>query len=172
MSAVADFRARYGEAIAALKAGDELGQIPAVMSAAESLPQIEPVARIRRAVIDEAARVERTGAGDDQLDEHLKGLYAQLRRRADRAWKMAMDEGARTAAESLLEAHEQANLLEYEVGVSIHKRVSDAAGKVRLRAAAKPVPPGGEEVYYPFHDEYWTDELPDMRFLIQDRCVE
>lgn len=171
-AAVTDFRARYGPAIAALKAGEALGRVPAVVAAAESLPEVAPAARIRRAVLDETARLGRVGVGDDGLEEHLAGVYDLLQRRADRALKMAMDEGSRVAAERLLEASEQANLLEYEVGVSIHRRVSDAAGRVRLRARSVAVPAGGDEVYYPFDDEYWTDELPDMRFLIQDRCVE
>jgi hypothetical protein len=106
------------------------------------------------------------------LHDHLKKVYDSLELQAGRALGLALKSGGREVAEGLLEAEEQANLLEYEVGVAIFRRVSDVSGRALTRAPAEKVPRGGPKTYYKFDGEFWTDELPDMRFLIQDRCAE
>jgi hypothetical protein len=94
-----------------------------------------------------------------------------LVQRSEREYAARVVPAARWTAERLLAADEQASLLQYEVGVSIFKPIDPASGKVR-RAPAEKVPTSGPLVYFPFDDEFWTDELGSMRFLIEDRCVD
>lgn len=173
-SAVRDFRDRYGDAVLALKRGDTPEDVPVVSAAARVLPEVEPAARVLDAVAAEKVRLESLSSALEEggLSQHLTGLYGMLTNRAERLYRRALSDGARLAAERLLESDEQANLLEYEVGVSIFKPIASASGEVRLRQAAEEVPGHGPNIYYPFDGEFWTDELPHMRFLIQDRCVE
>lgn len=173
-SAVRDFRDRYGDAVLALKRGDAPEEVPVVSAAARVLPEVEPAARVLEAVQSEQQRLEKVASSLEEggLLPHLTGLYGMLTNRAQRLYRRALSDGAKLAAERLLESDEQANLLEYEVGVSIFKPIASASGEVRLRQAAEEVPGHGPNIYYPFDGEFWTDELPHMRFLIQDRCVE
>ena len=106
------------------------------------------------------------------LRAHLDNLYGAGGARLERLRSVAVRHGSEEVAERLLAAREQANLLEYEVGVSIHKRVNDAEGKVWRRPEPQVVPRTGDKNFYRFNGEFWTDELPDMRFLIENRCVE
>ncbi len=171
--AVADFRERYGKDLAALVAGTPASQVPAVIRAAEERPELASLVRVRKALADEAKLLKaRQSDLQGGLGQHLGGVYAMLEARAGASYERGLEVSGRVVAERLLEALEQANLLEYEVGVSIHRRVQDASGKSYGREAEQAVPRSGDDTYYRFDGEYWTDELPDMRFLIQDRCVE
>ncbi len=173
-ASVRDFRDRYGDAVMALKRGDAPEEVPVVAAAAKVLPEVEPSSRVLDAVQAEKVRLESVSSSIEEggLYQHLTSLYGTLSKRAERLHRRALSEGAELAAERLLESDEQANLLEYEVGVSIFKPIASASGDVKLRQTAEEVPGHGPNVYYPFDGEFWTDELPHMRFLIQDRCVE
>ena len=173
-AAVADFRARYGSDVEALKDGRAPLDVASVARAATDMADIAPDVRILRELIREEGVLEKLAASLEEGGAHaqLAALYGVMRGDSEARAKRALEDGARRAAERLLEADEQANLLEYEVGVSIFRPIRDPSGKLRVRAQAEVVPQSGPRIYYPFDDEFWTDELPDMRFLIQDRCVE
>jgi hypothetical protein len=83
-----------------------------------------------------------------------------------------MGASTKEVAEDMLDAEEQINLLEYEVGQAIFQRVSDAGSQTALRKQAAKIPLSSERVYYRFSGEYWTDELPNYKFNIEDRCVD
>jgi len=172
--AVSDFRKRYGAALDEVRNGRSPEEVPLVRAAALERPEVIPSNRVYRSVVTERARLEkeRKTLLRGGLFDHLKKVYDSLELQAGRSLGLALKGGARDVAEGLLEAEEQANLLEYEVGVAIFRRVSDVSGRALTRAPAEKVPRGGPKTYYKFDGEFWTDELPDMRFLIQDRCAE
>lgn len=173
-AAVADFRVKYGAAVAELKAGKRPLDVALVSRAADDLPDIAPAVRVDRFTRAEVEKLEAMTSALEEggVLEHLRALYTVLRNRSAFRLQLARDAGAAKSAERLLDADEQANLLEYEVGVSIFRPIRDATGKIGVRDKAETVPSGGTRTYYPFDGEFWSDELPDMRFLIQDRCVE
>lgn len=172
--AVAAFRTRYATAIDQLKLGKEPREVPEVVRAAEERPALAGLVRVRRAIaIERTMLAGKLGSFEEGgLGAHLTQVYGMLEGRSDAQYRLQMERTGHAVAEELLEALEQANLLEYEVGVSIHRRVQDAGGRDYRGARAEDVPLDGEQTYYRFDGEFWTDELPDMRFLIQDRCVE
>jgi hypothetical protein len=173
-SAVGDFRQRYGTALDEVRLGKAPEEVPLVRAAALERPEVIPHNRIYQAVVRERAKLQeqRKLLLRGGLYDHLKKVYDSLELLAGRTLGLALKTGGRDVAEGLLEAEEQANLLEYEVGVAIFRRVSDVSGRALTRVAAEKVPRGGPKTYYKFDGEFWTDELPDMRFLIQDRCAE
>ncbi len=172
--AVGAFRERYAAAIEQLRLGKEPREVPEVVRAAEERPTLAGLVRVRRAIAMERTTLAgKLGAlSEGGLGAHLTHLYGMLEGRSDAQYRLSLDRTGHDVAEELLEALEQANLLEYEVGVSIHRRVQDAGGRDYRGARAEDVPLDGSMTYYRFDGEFWTDELPDMRFLIQDRCVE
>jgi hypothetical protein len=173
-AAVADYRQRYGQAVSALKNGAAATEVPPIAAAADELVEVVPYVRVHDSVVKERGVLEnkRGLLEEGGLADHLAALYATLDERSAWVLDRARNEGARDIAERLLEADEQANLLEYEVGLSIFRPLKEEGGKIAARAPAEQVPPHGVRIYYPFDDEFWSDELPNMRFLIQDRCVE
>ncbi|GEM_PF-2947044 len=173
-ASVADFRARYGESIATLRNGAKPLEVPVIAKAAAELPDVAPVVRVARALDTEQKRLVTMADAlqEGGIGEHLTHVYQVLSERSAYSLQRTMEDAGNKIADRLLEADEQANLLEYEVGVSIFRPIRDATGKIRVRAAAEEVPGGGPRLYYHFDGEFWSDELPDMRFLIQDRCVE
>ena len=174
-AAVREFRGRFADAVAALKAGRAAVTIPEIAAAAELWPEVTGHVIVRNAIIDEMAFLDELAPvfEDEGLMNYLLHLYGLLQKRSDREYARALESGAGWVAEELLESFEQANLLHYEVSVSIFKAFTPSAGgEVKQRKPAEVVPGGGDQIYYQFDTEYWTDELPDMRFLIQDRCVE
>ncbi|HWV39885.1 MAG TPA: tetratricopeptide repeat protein [Vulgatibacter sp.] len=173
-SAAAEFRARYGEAIARVEAGEEPAEITVVAQATSIVPQVAAVLRVSDAMREEIRLLSSQGSWMEEggLRKHLDNVYGAAGARLERLRRVSVRQGAEEIAERLLAAREQANLLDYEVGVSIHRRVNDAEGKVWRRPEPQVVPRTGDENYYRFNGEFWTDELPDMRFLIENRCVE
>lgn len=173
-AAVADFRVKFGTAVTELKQGKKPLDVVLVQRAADDLPDIAPAVRVEKFARAETEKLEEYASllEEGGALEHLRSLYSLLRSRSAFRLQLARDEGAAKSAERLLDADEQANLLEYEVGVSIFRPIRDATGKIGVRDKAEEVPSGGPRTYYPFDGEFWSDELPDMRFLIQDRCVE
>lgn len=173
-TASADFRKRYGEAIAAVEEGVDPASIEDIAYATSIVPQVAAVLKVSDATRRERRLLGAQGAWMEQggLRSHLDDLYELVGARMERARERAVGRGAAEISERLLAAREQANLLEYEVGVSIHKRVHDAEGRVYRRPETQRVPRTGEKTFYEFNGEYWSDELGDMRFLIENRCVE
>ena len=60
------------------------------------------------------------------------------------------------------------NLLEYEIGLSIYKRIKGTP--TQKEAKEETIPYAGAQIYYEFDDEFWNDELHNYRFFIEDRC--
>jgi tetratricopeptide (TPR) repeat protein len=172
--AATDFRARYADALARIDAGEAVATIPAVSRAVGTLPHVAATLRVADGVVRERERLSdlRSKIARGGLADHLDRMYAVIGARFEHERARAVERGSEDVAERLLVAREQANLLEYEVGVSIHKRVHDAEGRTFRMPVAQKVPARGGSTYYRFDGEYWSDELPDMRFLIENRCVE
>lgn len=103
------------------------------------------------------------------LRTHLAKLYdlkiAEVVRRLD----AVVEEEAMKVAGDLLDYEEQARLVDYEVSLEVFRRLKKGTGK-KIADEQKPIPVGGDDVYYVFGGEYWNDELHDYRFRIENRC--
>jgi hypothetical protein len=176
------FRSRFDKEISALRAG----------TAPEAIPELAAAAYERNATTGAGAAhalrvrlsLERQAVGRvatwgdagtvGTLNHFLRGLYDTKLRAARYREDQLLRPAAEQVATELLNANEQMNLLEYEVGLGIYRRVGrDARGadawSDRKRAA---IPRVSEKIYLHFDGEYWSDELPDMQFFIEDRCVD
>jgi hypothetical protein len=73
------------------------------------------------------------------------------------------------SSEELLVVNEQMSILDYELGIELFRRVEDSSkGGSTLRTP----PSSGDEVYYKFDGEFWSDELHDYSVLAVNRCVD
>ena len=108
---------------------------------------------------------------DVGLDTHLRRVYDLEVREQARLWRIDFDKAADDAAERLLWAEEQVNLLDYEVGLDIFKRLKLHAAR-NTREEKLFVPYDSANVYYEFDTEYWNDELHSYNYFVSSRCFE
>ncbi len=175
------FRQRYQAELAALHEGTEPSEIDLLRGAAyqrTTTTGAGAVHQLLQQLATEKRRVGRNGNWgliDDpaSLNHALAGLY-DIKTRGARYRESQLLRGAtERVASELLDANEQMNLLEYEVGLGIYRRIGrDARVAEKEGPRQSEVPRVSDRIYYHFDGEYWSDELPDMQFFIEDRCVD
>jgi hypothetical protein len=168
--AVAEFRQYYGDAIAAVYDRVDLDRNEILLDAALQDPAMEEMGKFARLLDTEMGRLGDYSAswGENGLQDHLARIYELKIKDTNRRLKVKLDQAIRTVAENLLEFEEQMNLLEYEIGLSIYKRIKGSP--TQKESKADEIPSSGAQVYYEFDGEFWNDELHDYRFFIEDRC--
>jgi hypothetical protein len=170
------FRLIHGKALRRIRAGVPLIKIDRVRQPALRRVQSRKLFLFVRLLRNELERLDDYqddwGQGRNNLRKHLRKLYKQKLNQMKETLDRSMEISTAEVAEEMLQAEEQVNLLEYEVGQAIFQRMSEAAGTAIVRKKAAKVPISSERVYYVFGGEYWTDELPNYKFNIEDRCVD
>ncbi|MCC6746252.1 MAG: hypothetical protein IT371_01250 [Deltaproteobacteria bacterium] len=168
------FRIHYANTLRDIRQGDEVRDIGRVRAAALRRVQSRKLHLFARALREEIRKLDRQEEewGKIGLLKNLHTLYRRKDEQARAELDRSLDVSAREVAEEMLNAEEQVNLLEYEVGQAIFQRVADTTGVARGQKKAAKVPVSSERIYYRFGGEYWTDELPNYKFNIEDRCVE
>ncbi len=168
--AVAEFRQYYGNAIDAIYDRVDLDKNEIIMDAALQEPALVALGKFQRLLDTELGMLENFSSawGGNGLQEHLTRIYDLKVRDTNRRLGDKLDLGIRAVAEKLLEFEEQMNLLEYEIGLSIYKRIKGTP--TEKEAKKDRIPTSGPVVYYEFDGEFWNDELHDFRFFIEDRC--
>jgi len=169
------FRQIHSKALREIRAGVPLLEIERVREPALRRVQSRKLFLFLRLLKSERAKLHKYDDDDEWrgvgLYRHLRKLYLQKIRKVKDDLKRSLEQSTAEVAEEMLQAEEQVNLLEYEVGQAIFQRVSETSSTTLRKRAAK-VPISSERVYYRFGGEYWTDELPHYKFNIEDRCVE
>jgi len=168
--AVEEFRQHYGDAVAAIYDRVDLDKNDILMDAALQDSTLERMSRFSRLLDTEMGHLEDFGAAweENGLLAHLQRIYDLKLKYINRKLKNRLDETLRRVAERLLDFEEQMNLLEYEIGLAIYKRIKGAPTSKEEKRQS--IPSAGPMVYYEFDGEFWNDELHDFRFFIEDRC--
>jgi tetratricopeptide (TPR) repeat protein len=175
------FRDRYQGELGALRAGTDPTAIELLREAAYERTATSGAGAVHQLMQQLAAEQVRIGQQGSwgslketaSLNHALAALYDTKMRgarfREDRQLRGAVER----VANDLLDANEQMNLLEYEVGLGIYRRIGREA-RIASQEATRPtrIPRVSDRVYFHFDGEYWSDELPDMQFFIEDRCVD
>lgn len=168
--AVTEFREHYRDAIAAIYDRVDLDKNDVVLDAALQDPALKDLSAFQRLLDTELGQLSNfeVAWGEIGLLAHLGKMYDLKIKEVNRALREKLDAAVRTVSERLLEYEEQMNLLEYEIGLSVYKRIkgtpSQKSGQVQK------IPYSDVKVYYGFDGEFWNDEMHDYRFFIEDRC--
>jgi hypothetical protein len=118
-----------------------------------------------RAIEEEGARIGEVG--DGALEEHLRELYTLKGKQIDLRIDHLLEDQAREIAEELIDFEEQMQLLDYELGLAIYQRA-----RTPVEAAIEgPPAEDARAARFRFDGEFWSDELDDYRFVLEDRCV-
>ncbi|HUU03925.1 MAG TPA: hypothetical protein VM425_20990 [Myxococcota bacterium] len=168
--AVAEFRQYYGDALKAIYDRVDLDKNEILLDAALQDPALDQMSKFARLLDTEMGRLADYSAAwsENGLLSHLNRIYDLKIQGTNRLLKVKMDKAIRAVAEKLLAFQEQMNLLDYEIGLSIYKRIKGSP--TQKEARRQEIPSSGDHVYYRFDGEFWNDELHDFRFFIEDRC--
>lgn len=170
---VREFRYTYGRTLEALHERRPLERNSRIFDGANQEGLIAERTAFLRTLQEERKIIDKyRGRWDASgLDEHLRRLYDLEMREQVRLWRMQFDQAADRTALHLLEMEEQINLLDYEIGLDIFKRLQ--RGSARMSSDEKLVVPyDSRNVYYEFDTEFWNDELHSYQFFITSRCFE
>ena len=167
------FHEQWAAALENLRAGVDLKKIKTIRAAALRRGGCRDLFRLLRTLKQEHTAISNLPATWQEagLTDNLKLLYSRKIDQVEAKLNKCLDISTRVVAEQMLKTEEQANLLEYEVGQAIFQRVTERS-VAALRKRAPRVPVSSSRVYYRFGGEYWTQELPNYKFNIEDRCVD
>lgn len=168
--AVSEFFGQYGDAVRAVYDRVDLEKNEILLDAALQEPALIELGRLQRLLDTELgalANFESAWEGNGLLAQ-LTRIYELKIQSVNRMLKTSLDESIRLVAEKLLDYEEQMNLLEYEIGLSIYKRIKGTP--TQKEGKRESIPYADLNVYYEFDGEFWNDELHNFRFFIEDRC--
>jgi len=171
-AAVDAFRARFGPSLKAIRARADLTTDPSLEGAAVATGKARRIDRFLSMVLEERSRA----AAEDEwlgspLAEHLEELYSLEEDEVRKRWWGAVQAAFDDLSAKLIDYEEQINLLDYEVGIALYRRVKRGEQKAEAREAKLPTVPIWDGFQYARpRGEYWNDELHDYRVLIKDRC--
>ncbi|MBN1960940.1 MAG: hypothetical protein JW841_08335 [Deltaproteobacteria bacterium] len=171
--ALRSFRFHFGDGIEQLERRVPLAQAKVIFDGAT---QQGPISR-RTAFIQNLEK-EREKIEDYEstwepveLDKELKTLYDLTLKEQGRLWRREFTGHADVIARELLDAAEQIELLDYEVGLDIFKRLKADTARTTMEEQLV-VPYDSANVYYEFDTEYWNDELHSYEVFVTNRCFE
>jgi hypothetical protein len=161
---------RYDGALEAIHLRRELGEVASLRLAALATPQARRAQAYLERLERESSRLHREGdALGSELFAHLTDVYASELAEAQRVRDERLGRALEAVAERLLDAAEQARLVEYEVGMKLNAQLE--ASPLTLESASDAAV-GPLDVSYRFTGEYWNDELRDLRVSLDDLCQE
>jgi tetratricopeptide (TPR) repeat protein len=167
------FRFRYARAIDMLHRRVDMRKIGGILDAATQEGIIGRRTMFLRSLEAERKLIEKfdTYWEDVDLDQHLRKIYDLEIREQSRLWNIEFAKSADRSALDLLEIEEQVNLLDYELGLDIFKRLKAEGAKRTIEEPLR-IPYDSANVYYEFDAEYWNDELHSYKYFINSRCFE
>jgi hypothetical protein len=103
------------------------------------------------------------------LLDHVVEIYDLKVKEIDQVLTADTYDGLKDVSERLLEQDEQMSLLTYEVRLDELKRIK-IFQSVQLEENEEIPLIHSDRIYWPFAGEFWTDEMPDFKFLVQNQC--
>ncbi len=168
-AAAVSLERRYEGALDDLSRGDLPEDIPEIREAARLRGFSKPYAKHMDRLHAERAALPRLRVGDG-LKAYLEELYDRGLTEAERKEQERIGRDADELAEEMLSSVEGVRLIVHELGVSLLRGRRRPPGALERPAVAVPVT--GENAFYPFNGEYWTDEMDDLVVIAEDRCIE
>ena len=168
------FRFTYESTLENIRQRIDLREDDTLRRAALSRSPLSRLALFRHRLTDEADRIDTIGGSwvEIGLDGQLHRIYELAAKRTDLRLAARLQEETRTIARELVEFEEQMYLLDYEIGLSIYRRLRKEDARRPTEAENLEIPVSGDRAYYAFDEEFWNDELPAYTFFIENRCFD
>lgn len=173
LASVEEFRRRFKKTLQAIYAREDLVDDDLFVSLALRVPEVRDRQDLRDDLASEQRRLKdapgvwkRTG-----LTAFLQRIYTSNAARADREFRRTFREYTEGVGDSVLDAEEQMNVVEYEIELARNRRAKDPAPPEPGELLEK-IPAVSNSIFYRFDGEYWTDEIEDLRVVIESKCEE
>lgn len=162
---------RHGDALADLLAGTPLTESVPLRAAARRRPGAIATARyLRRLTIERAMMRSMSRSLGQDLMPRLERIYERGIAEAEVREAEVLEDEARGLAAELLDAEEGVRLVVHELSVSMLRGRRRPDGPAER--PVEPIPTWGDQVFYQFTGEFWTDELDDLVVRAEDRCID
>jgi len=172
-AATAAFRLDFGKALKTIRERTNLASVPEIYDAAVQEGELKRADAFLQTLLIEKGTIGDFGAWKAAgLSKHLDRMYTLKANEMKRRIAGNLKDATRRIAESLLDFEEQMNILDYEIGLDLYKRIRAKPSATTGAEEVTKIPKFSEDVYYLFEGEYWVDEFHDLSFDINDRCVE
>lgn len=168
------FRFRFQEPLEAIRERIDLREDAMLRRAAFQDGEVGRLADFRRNLAREADSIDFVGGPwiETGLDEQLRKVYGLALDKAELRLGAELARLTRKHAEELTEFEEQMYLLDYEVGLSIYRRLRKEDARRQTEADDLSIPAAGDKAYFAFKDEFWNDELDTYDLFIENRCFD
>jgi TolA-binding protein len=168
------FKLTYGRSLENVRLRIDLREDEVLRAAALQRGKLKRIADFRRLLAQEGDRIDTVGGEwvEVGLDEQLREIYGLKGQQIDLALEAELSAETRKVAEELVEFEEQMYLLDYEIGLSIYRRLRKEEARRPSEADNLSIPISGEKSYYAFVEEFWNDELPQYDFFVENRCFD
>ncbi len=168
------FQQRYGDVLAGIRQRENLTDNPQANRILRGLPPVQRVDGYLKELAGEKTTLEELELSEAFRD-YVRPIYvlktAEVERRREKVWDREVERLKRI----LFDYQEQANLLAYETGMHQYKKVKEMYYSASLEGEEETVkdvglPKFSKHTYFTFEGEYWSDELDDYTFFIEDYC--
>ena len=105
------------------------------------------------------------------LIRDLSGIYDREKSESLRLWEKEFKREGDAIALAFLEGKEEIDVLDYEIGLEIVRRLKIENLKYARDIPLK-IPVDSKKVYYEFDGEFWNDEIFSYSYYIKNRCLE
>lgn len=165
LSVVFEFKERYGDAIAKLYERSLPQENDALMLVLLNKPKISETYNFLDLLEKELATCR--SISDEALRDYLVGIYELQMEESRENLRKQINDGYEIIANDLLKYEEDANLMEYEIGLDMYQRVYQnhyTEEKTIKGTVAKGL------ASYEFQGEFWNDELATYEVSLPNRC--
>jgi tetratricopeptide (TPR) repeat protein len=168
-SVVDQFQSRYGASLNAIyerkgAADPESFEILQVILMKESINRIW---RFIQLLEKEQQKIHLIGS--DPLTEYVNNIYQLQLQQSSKKLKNRVNDEFEKVANSLLKYQEEANLMQYEIGIDKYQRV---ANNHYQQQSEKVVGKKTGIVVFPFQGEFWNDEVGNYKVSLPSKCEE
>ncbi len=171
---VISFLERYGHLLERIHHRKDLNKNPEGHRILFNMPRLKKANAYYSSLEEEAELLKRLQIPSELKDEFSR-IYRLKMIRGERVYQRVLKREIENLKRLLFGYEEQMNLMAYESGMDRYKKVKQmyyqrAAGNDT--EANKGVPLITKNTYYLFKGEFWSDELDDFAFIIDDYCKE
>ena len=170
--ALVAFQHRYNDVLACIRQRGDLAEDPQAKTILKGQPAVEMIEGYLQELEQEEAVLARLQCSEAFV-EAVRPIYDLKQREVERRRERVWDREVERLKRILFDYQEQANLLAYESGMHQYQKVKEMYYGATLEGegqAEESIPKFSKNTYYAFDGEYWSDELDDYTFLIEDYC--
>jgi len=165
LTVVYEFKERYGDALEKLYERSLPQENDALMLVLLNKPKVSRIYKFLDLLEKEKETCQ--AIPDEQLRDHLVKIYELQIEESREKLRELVNDGYELIANDLLQYEEDANLMEYEIGLDMYQRVYEshyADKKTVKERVAKGL------AFYEFQGEFWNDELATYEVSLPNKC--